>query len=56
MTRHRLSWLAAEDGIAHLHPSARTTACGVRPVLMRWAWPTLTRCPSCLAAVAKVTS
>jgi len=50
MTRHRLTWLASEDGIAHLHTSAHTTACGARAILMRWAWPETSRCPRCLAA------
>ena len=53
MTRHRLSWLAAEDGIAHCHTSAHTTACGARPVILRWSWPALDRCGRCVAAVAR---
>jgi hypothetical protein len=51
MTRHRATWTAAEDGIAHLTiPGTHRTACGRVPVALLWAWPTLTHCPTCRVA------
>jgi hypothetical protein len=42
-------WIAGPDGVAHAHLGGeRWTACGASVVGQRWAWPTLTRCPSCL--------
>ncbi len=51
----RLRWTAARDGIAHARarpPAGRGTACGVRPIEERYAWPTLARCPACVAVLA----
>lgn len=52
---YRWSWLAARDGIAHARRMNRLqarTACGLRPVDERFAWPERERCPACLAVVA----
>lgn len=50
----RTSWLAGPDGIAHLVVNARSTACGVPPVALRWAWPTRERCPACATTTCVV--
>jgi hypothetical protein len=53
MKRRRIAWLAGEDGIAHAIV-ARHALCGARAVTGPiWAWPTLTRCQSCAAALAR---
>lgn len=50
MTRFR--WTAGKDGRAHCIVSGRTL-CHAQATAERDAWPTLTRCPACLAALAK---
>jgi hypothetical protein len=46
----RIRWTAGPDGIAHAHVSGRP-ACRVPAVAERFAWPTSTRCPACVAVV-----
>jgi hypothetical protein len=46
----RIRWTAGRDGIAHAHVSGRTL-CRVPAIAERFAWPTVTRCPRCLAAM-----
>lgn len=44
----RLTWRAGPDGIGHLHlAGGRLTACRVDPIGEQYAWPIVTRCPSC---------
>jgi len=50
MTRTR--WTAGKDGIAHAHVSGRT-ACHAPSIAERYAWPIVSRCPACAAAIAK---
>jgi hypothetical protein len=51
----RIRWTAGKDGTAHAHQSGRT-ACRVPSIGERHAWPTVTRCPACLAAVVPATA
>jgi hypothetical protein len=44
----RIRWSAGKDGRAHAHVSGRTL-CRVQSISERDAWPTLTRCPRCVA-------
>jgi hypothetical protein len=48
----RILWTADRSGVAHAHVSGRTL-CHAQAIAERDAWPTLTRCPACLAAIAK---
>jgi hypothetical protein len=55
MTRGPL-WLAGEDSIAHLrNPGTHLAYCGLRAIEERYAWPTVTRCARCLAALTPPT-
>jgi hypothetical protein len=47
----RAHWIAGRDGIAHAHVSGRTL-CRAPSIAERFAWPTVTRCTACVAAVA----
>jgi hypothetical protein len=45
----RIRWTANRSGVAHAHVSGRTL-CRVQAIAERDAWPTVRRCPKCLAA------
>jgi hypothetical protein len=49
----RVRWSAGKDGVAHAHVSGRTL-CHAPSIGERDAWPTLTRCPRCVAMVAEM--
>jgi hypothetical protein len=49
----RIRWTAGRDGVAHAHTSGRTL-CHAPSIGERDAWPTLTRCPRCVAMVAEM--
>jgi len=49
--RRAVIWLAADaEGVAHAIRAGRSL-CGAPVVTERFAWPTLTRCSWCLAAL-----
>jgi hypothetical protein len=48
----RIRWTAGRDGIAHAHTSGRT-ACHAQSIGERDAWPTIRRCPRCVAIVSE---
>jgi hypothetical protein len=51
MTRmRRVTWTAGRDGIAHAHVSGHTL-CRVPSIGERYAWPIVSRCRACLAAL-----
>jgi len=50
----RVRWWADRSGMAHAYRGGRTL-CHAPSIAERDAWPTLTRCPRCVAALAKVT-
>lgn len=55
MKGRRTIWLAADpNGIAHCQVSGHSL-CGAAPTAERDAWPTLHRCPRCLALRAALT-
>jgi hypothetical protein len=53
MTRHRETWRAGPDGIAHLHRGRLPrTACDEPAIGDQFAWPGRRRCLACLAQQA----
>jgi hypothetical protein len=52
-TAVRVRWIAGRDGMAHAHVSGRTL-CHAPSIAERFAWPTVTRCTACVAAVATI--
>ena len=52
----RLRWTAGRDGRDHAHIGVRPrTLCGIEAIDPVYAWPTLTRCPRCVAQVKETT-
>lgn len=48
----RFTWLAGKDRVGHAtSPGLPRTACGLRRLDERFAWPERTRCPECLEAL-----
>ena len=50
----RIRWTSDRSGVAHCIVSGRTL-CHAQATAERDAWPETSRCPACLAAIAKVT-
>jgi hypothetical protein len=52
-TLTRVRWTAGDAaGVAHAHMSGRT-ACRAPSVAERFAWPSVIRCPACLASLGR---
>jgi hypothetical protein len=51
----RIAWLAAKGADAHAQlPGAPRALCGARALDPKFAWPIVTRCATCTAAVTAI--
>jgi hypothetical protein len=46
------TWRAGPDGVSHAtRKGATRTRCNRLPVLERWAWPGVSKCPTCVGMI-----